>query len=142
MPAPVPAPESPPVSEERHAVDLTAPESSGADMPAAAPQTAAQAEKPAPLASAAAKGDWLARKGDTLRSVLKAWSDQAGVELYWSIDYNYRVSKDIDFTGAYDEAVTKLLDQFATVRPQPYGQLHQSSDGPRVLVIKSYDLAP
>jgi len=43
--------------------------------------------------------------------------------------------------GSFDEAVGRLLDKFAAVRPQPYGQLHQGSTGPRVLVIKSYDLA-
>lgn len=109
----------------------------GAQMAAvAAPAVVPAPEKAAPAAS----GAWDGAKGATLRDVLKSWSDKAGVELYWSIDYDYRLSRDVDYTGSYDEAVGSLLDQFASVRPQPYGQLHQSANGPRVLVVKSYDL--
>lgn len=85
---------------------------------------------------------WSGAEGQTLRDVLKNWSDVAGVELYWSIDYDYRLGKDVGYAGPYDEAVAKLLDGFTTVRPQPYGQLHQGAGGPRVLVIKSYDVTP
>ena len=83
---------------------------------------------------------WSGARWQTLRDVLKNWSDVAGVELYWSIDYDYKLRDDVGYPGTYDEAVGKLLDLFSSVRPQPYGQLHQSGDGPRVLVVKSYDL--
>ena len=109
-----------------------------AAAPAAAPVSDAA---PAPVATPGAAGSsWAGLKGQTLRDVLKSWSDKAGVELYWSIDYDYRLSDDISTGGTYDEAVGGLLDKFAAVRPQPYGQLHQSASGPRVLVVKSYDL--
>lgn len=85
---------------------------------------------------------WAGAKGATLRDTLKSWSDAASVELFWSIDYDYKLKKDVSFAGSYDEAVGKLLDQFAEVRPQPYGQLHKGKDGPSVLVVKSYDLTP
>lgn len=85
---------------------------------------------------------WAGAKGATLRDTLKSWSDAASVELFWSIDYDYKLKKDVSFSGSYDEAVGKLLDQFAEVRPQPYGQLHKGKDGPSVLVVKSYDLTP
>lgn len=89
-----------------------------------------------------APATWHGARGQTLRDVLKSWSDVAGVELYWSIDYDYRLQQDAAYPGSYDEAVGHLLDLFATVRPQPYGQLHQENgNGSRVLVIKSYDLA-
>lgn len=104
--------------------------------PAAAPAAVLET---AP-ALAPAMPQWQGAKGQTLRDVLKNWSDTAGVELYWSIDYDYRLEKDAAISGNYDEAVGKLLDLFAAVRPQPYGQLHQGSHGARVLVIKSYDL--
>lgn len=84
---------------------------------------------------------WSAARGETLRDVLKKWSDAAGVELYWSIDYDYRVTQDVNVAGTYDEAVGRVLDMFSASRPQPFGQLHQGGDGPRVLVVKSYDLA-
>lgn len=89
-----------------------------------------------------ASATWHGAHGQTLRDVLKSWSDVAGVELYWSIDYDYRLQNDVGYPGSYDEAVGHLLDLFATVRPQPYGQLHQDNgNGARVLVIKSYDAA-
>lgn len=85
---------------------------------------------------------WAGARGQTVRDVLKNWSDVAGVELYWTIDYDYRLQEDAAFAGTYDEAVAKLLERFAAVRPQPYGQLHQGAQGgPRVLVVKSYDLS-
>ena len=93
-------------------------------------------------AAAKKEGPWAGAKGATLRDTLKNWSEEASVELYWSIDYDYKLKGDISYAGSYDEAVGKLLDQFAAVRPQPYGQLHQSKDGPRVLVVKSYDATP
>ncbi len=84
---------------------------------------------------------WAGTKGATLRDTLQSWSAAEGVELYWSIDYDYKLKGDVKYSGSYDEAVGQLLDQFAAARPQPYGQLHQGKDGPRVLIVKSYDLA-
>ena len=95
-----------------------------------------------PKMAAPANASWGGAKGQTLRDVLKSWAEKAQVELYWSIDYDYRLSEDVGYAGSFDEAVGSLLDQFASVRPQPYGQLHQSANGPRVLVVKSYDLTP
>lgn len=93
-------------------------------------------------AGVVASATWHGARGQTLRDVLKSWSDVAGVELYWSIDYDYRLQNDVGYPGTFDEAVGHLLDLFATVRPQPYGQLHQDNgNGARVLVIKSYDAA-
>ncbi len=110
---------------------------SAADAAMSSSATEAGATTATPVA---ATGDWNGAKGQTLRDVLKTWSDKAGVELYWSIDYDYRLSDNVATSGSYDQAVGSLLDKFATVRPQPYGQLHQSAKGPRVLVVKSYDL--
>lgn len=95
---------------------------------------------PEPLMTSATTPQWQALQGQTLRDVLHAWASVAGVELYWSIDYDYRVNQDMAFNGTFDEAAGSLLDKYASARPQPYGQLHQSGDGPRVLVINSYDL--
>lgn len=104
---------------------------------------AAAEAKPADVAAAPQKAGepWAGTKGATLRDTLQSWSQAAGVELYWSIDYDYKLKSAVKYEGSYDEAVGQLLDQFASVRPQPYGQLHQGKDGPRVLIVKSYDLA-
>lgn len=114
--------------------------------------TAARADEAAPVETvappppvaqvAAGNGLWNGTKGATLRDTLKNWSDSAGVDLYWSIDYDYRLKKSVELDGSYDQAVAALLDQFSDVRPQPYGQLHQGKGGPRVLVVRSYDLTP
>ncbi len=136
---PMPAAESPAASNEPQQLASAtpyAPSAADAAMSSSATEVGATTASAAP----AMNGNWKGTKGQTLRDVLKTWSDQAGVELYWSIDYDYRLSDDIATNGSYDQAVGGLLDKFATVRPQPYGQLHQSASGPRVLVVKSYDL--
>lgn len=121
-------------------VDIVA--SEPVEETSAAPVAAAEQTPPAQRAPAVTAGNWNGSKGATLRDTLKSWSDSAGVELYWSIDYDYRLKKDIGLDGSYDQAVAELLDQFSDVRPQPYGQLHQGDGGPRVLVVRSYDLTP
>lgn len=138
-PVPAPVAESPAVSNEpQQLAAATPPARSAAD--AAMASSATEVGATTATAAPAMNGNWKGAKGQTLRDVLKTWSDQAGVELYWSIDYDYRLSDDVATTGSYDQAVGGLLDKFASVRPQPYGQLHQSASGPRVLVVKSYDL--
>lgn len=138
-PVPAPVAESPAASNEpQQLAAATPPARSAAD--AAMASSATEVGATTATAAPAMNGNWKGAKGQTLRDVLKTWSDQAGVELYWSIDYDYRLSDDVATAGSYDQAVGGLLDKFATVRPQPYGQLHQSASGPRVLVVKSYDL--
>lgn len=127
------APEfSEPVIEEnnRHVVTATN---------TTAPQTRVAAPK-MPADPVILPTPWKAERGATMRDVLTNWSKKAGVELYWSIDYDFRIQEDVAYNGTFDEAVGRLLDVFADARPQPYGQLHQGADGPRVLVVKSYDV--
>ena len=158
--APVPVNSAPPAAQQSMDAGLSTPPAmelqDDAKMTAAdsgpmsiAPETMDAAETAAPVKTAEATkaaepaqayNVWNGKKGQTLKDTLKQWSDSAGVELYWSIDYDYRLKGDIGFDGSYDQAVASLLDQFASVRPQPYGQLHQAKGGPRVLVVKSYDL--
>ena len=99
------------------------------------PAAVAAAEKAPPEPP---KPVWLAPKDKTLKDVLSDWSKTAGVELYWSTDYDYRLNSNIAYSGSFDEAVGELLGGFADIRPQPYGQLHQVVDGSRVLVVNTY----
>jgi hypothetical protein len=147
--------EAAPAMTEDRAASADAPVASADAMMSASADGETGSARPVRVASAASApasttdsavsdaetGNWQGGKGQTLRDVLKSWADKAGVELYWSIDYDYRLTDSVGYPGSFDEAVGRLLDKFAAVRPQPYGQLHQGSSGPRVLVIKSYDLA-
>jgi hypothetical protein len=132
-PVPVPTP----VAEE-----LTAQEDlSPIALTARAPQGAAPAvvRPPETARSEAVVGNsWQARGGDTLRDVIGGWSARAGVDLHWSIDYDYRLPRDVEFTGGYTDAVTALLDQFRKAKPRPYAQLHRQAGQQQVLVIKAY----
>lgn len=82
---------------------------------------------------------WHAKPGQTLRDAVTDWATTAGVKLYWTTDYDYRISADHVFQGTFEEALAQLLDSFADMTPQPYGQLHKSSEGGQILVIKTYD---
>lgn len=139
-PVPAPVTESSASNEPQQLAAVTPPVRSAADAAMSSSATEVGATTATAAPAPAMNGNWKGAKGQTLRDVLKTWSDQAGVELYWSIDYDYRLSDDVATAGNYEQAVGGLLDKFASVRPQPYGQLHQSASGPRVLVVKSYDL--
>lgn len=91
----------------------------------------------APAKAAAPK--WHAKPGHTLRDTVTAWATEANVKLYWTTDYDYSISADHVFQGSFEEALVQLLDSFADMSPQPYGQLHKSSEGGQILVIKTYD---
>ena len=82
---------------------------------------------------------WSAQVGDMLHDVLKKWAERSGTELYWSIDYDYEINQDVTLSGDYESAVEQLLENFNEATPRPYGQLHMSSKGPKVLIIKAYD---
>jgi hypothetical protein len=99
------------------------------------PDAAASPSTPAPVES-----NWRGMRGQTLRAILDNWSRTAQVELYWPIDYDYKMNEDVAYGGTYDQAVQSLLDQFSKVRPQPYGRLYKGKEGGRVLVVNSYDL--
>ena len=83
---------------------------------------------------------WSVSRGDTLRDVLTRWTKMSGAELYWSIDYDYRISSNAVFSGSFSDAVGQLLDQFKKARPQPYGKLHQGEGRSKILIISSYDV--
>jgi hypothetical protein len=81
---------------------------------------------------------WHAERGQTLKAVLEDWSTAAHVRLYWSTDYDYKLNTDIAYGGNFEEAVSRLLDQFSAVKPQPYGELHNNPETGGVLVVNTY----
>jgi len=139
---------APPPVQETEVASLPAPATSqpvSAPMPMHEPSSVAAPVKiaaapvpaPAPLHSAA-EPTWRAERGQTLRTVLSDWSTAAHVQLYWSTDYDYKLNADIAYTGNFEQAVGKLLEQFSVAKPQPYGQLHRNSGTAGVLVINTY----
>lgn len=81
---------------------------------------------------------WSGERGDLLRDLLDDWSRQAGVELFWSSEYNYALEDSFQVSGTYEEAVRSILDEFKDANPRPYGRLHEgNAEVPPVLVIET-----
>lgn len=93
---------------------------------------------PKSVVTAPAAANWQAEAGMTLRDVMQDWANRAGVELYWSIDYDYRLRQSVSIQGTFGDAASQLLDRFANAKPRPYAQLHQQGGQARTLVVKAY----
>ncbi len=110
----------------------TPPAAARAAAPVVRPPMSSRAVVSAPAAS------WQAEAGMTLRDVLQDWANRAGVDLYWSIDYDYRLRQSVSIDGTFSDAASQLLDRFANAKPRPYAQLHQQGGQARTLVVKAY----
>ncbi len=124
LPPVAPAPEA--VAHEASAPEVAAPEMS-------ANQESAQSQQSDVIPPA-----WSAQRGETLKTVLGAWAKAAHVRLYWAIDYDYRLNKDVAYGGSFAQASARLFNMFADAAPQPYGQLYENSASGSVLVVKIY----
>jgi len=132
MTAPAPVQSSKPQTE----IEKSMAAQSGGMMTAPAADTTMNSVNSAPVIAAA---QWTVQPGQTLRDAVTTWATEAGVKLYWTTDYDYRIESAHAFSGSFEEALAQLLDTFADMTPQPYGQLHKSSEGGQVLIIKTYD---
>lgn len=82
--------------------------------------------------------DWSAPAGATLRRVLTDWSEQAGVQLHWSSQFDYPIQANIRMTGTYQKAVETLLDGLRDAKPRPLARLHPNLPaGPAVLILQT-----
>ncbi len=81
---------------------------------------------------------WQAHKGQTLNNIIKLWSERENVQILWNTNYDYRLHKNLKLTGTYEDALASLLDEFAELRPQPYGKLSKDENGQRILTIDVY----
>jgi hypothetical protein len=78
------------------------------DVPAVAAEVAsAEAPKPAPVFV----DTWRARKGESLRDVLKRWSDRASANLMWASPETPNLQDDFSFVGKYQDAVNALIKE-------------------------------
>lgn len=110
--------------------------------PAAVPPAMGMAPASAPVMSATldpkAVNSWEAARGSTLRKILEDWSMRAGVELFWSSDFDFPVESAVRIRGTFEEAVQTLLSGLRDAQPRPIGRLHPNlPDGPPVLVIET-----
>lgn len=81
---------------------------------------------------------WRAEQGQTLLQVIRAWSEKAGVQLYWDSKYDYPLQASVTLTGSYEHAVRSLLQGFENAAPQPVARLHrQGNSGNKVLIIRN-----
>ncbi len=81
---------------------------------------------------------WMAQSGQSLQSTLEAWSNLAGVDLFWSSDYDYPLSSDVSVEGEFADAVEMLLAGFSQAKPKPMGRLHPNlPNGPAVLIVET-----
>ena len=101
------------------------------------PSAPANPEKRAVLDPYAVKS-WQAKKGDSLKTVLKSWSESSGVELQWTATEDYALPEAIRLDGNYTEAITRALAAYGNADKRPLGRLHPNlPDGPSVLIIES-----
>jgi hypothetical protein len=78
-----------------------------------------------------------AQAGSSLQDVMKSWSQQAGVELFWEKGQDYTLPQDIKMHGSYQAALKTLLQTYDKNNEQPKGQLYPNAPhGPAVLVIQ------
>ena len=84
---------------------------------------------------------WRAVRGDSLKTVLTDWSMDAGVELYWSSEFDYPLDSSVRLKGTFEEAVQNILTGLRDARPRPVGRLHPNEpEGPAVLVIETQQI--
>jgi len=124
MPASAPVSNGAPINITRQidnapvmANDLPAPSAMAASMPA---------DVSTSKAGLTTNQEWIARKGETLRQTLTAWSEQAGVSLVWSSEYDYPLQTDVRIQANYADTVRTLLAGFSKAQPRPIGRLFKN----------------
>jgi hypothetical protein len=97
---------------------------------------------PMPQSDLTTSKDWEGRKGETLRQTLTNWSEQAGVSLVWSSEYDFPLQTDIRIQAAYADGVRTLLAGFSKAQPRPIGRLFKNDKvgAQPVLIIETQRL--
>ncbi|MCB9978430.1 MAG: TcpQ domain-containing protein [Rhodospirillales bacterium] len=85
--------------------------------------------------------EWSAPAGTTLRRVLTDWSQQAGVQLHWSSQFDYPIQTGVRVTATYQKAVEMVLDGLRDAKPRPLARLHPNLPaGPAVLILQTQNV--
>lgn len=87
--------------------------------------------------------EWVAHKNETLRQTLTSWTEQAGVSLVWSSEYDYPLQTDVRVNSGFSAAVRTLLAGFSKAQPRPLGRLfkNDSVGAQPVLIVETQRLA-
>ncbi len=65
---------------------------------------------PPPIPVPAERVDtWRARKGESMRDILKRWSDRAGTEFVWTAAESPKITDEFSYMGTFQDATTKLM---------------------------------
>lgn len=118
-------------------------------MPAVDPVELAAASAPRPAVPQLSQGHvnkptfgptkrWRALQGASMREVMQAWADDAGVVLVWQASHDYVVRHSYNMTTDYGQAVNSLLEQYNYQSQRPMGQLFQDpATGKKALVVRT-----
>jgi hypothetical protein len=79
--------------------------------------------------------DWRALDGMDLETLLKTWSEKAGVTLIWKAPVKYNIQKEYKGTASYAGAVQSVLDQFKGSSERPVAQLNADPNTGEVTLI-------
>jgi hypothetical protein len=106
------------------------------------PPVTAEEKALAPTIDLNTADEWSGLKDSTLRQVLTAWAQRAGVSLIWSLEYDYPLQTDVRIKGTFPDAVRTLLAGFNKAQPRPLGRLFKNTavGGEPVLVVETQRL--
>ncbi len=80
--------------------------------------------------------EWIAKEGETLKSVLKKWALNEGWEIVWNTHRSYPLKAGAKFNGRFTDVSSALIRTFGRATPPPYAKFYY---GNRVLVLKTLE---
>lgn len=100
---------------------------------------AGQMELPSAISAApaaATSSQWSGPSGANLQTVLDDWGRKAGVNVVWESYASIPLKSPVQQSGAFEEAVQALLDQYQNDPQRPVGQLNTDPEtGKRTLMM-------
>ncbi|MAS86419.1 MAG: hypothetical protein CMH30_00365 [Micavibrio sp.] len=79
--------------------------------------------------------EWRALDGMNLQTLLKNWSEKAGVTLVWKAPMEYNVKQEYKDKASYAGAVQAVLDQFKDSPERPVAQLNADPNTGEITLI-------
>ncbi len=80
--------------------------------------------------------DWVATEGESLRTLLEQWGNEAGWKVVWNSDREYVIEAGAVFRGQFMDVSSALIRAFARANPAPQGTFYK---GNKVLVINTQE---